>query len=88
MVLLIYGAAAILALTLLYCFHASWYWHVLSVVVALIIGMMPPDMIPVPMEWGMTRDILLGSLFTFLVIWGLGAPLFRRHHQAQAAHHA
>jgi hypothetical protein len=87
MVLLIYGAMAVLALVLLYWFHANWYWHALSVVVALIIGMMPPDMIPVPAAWGMTRDIILGSVFTFLVIWGLAAPLFRRHHQTQAAHH-
>ena len=87
MVLLIYGAVAVLALVLLYCFHVKWYWHALSVIVALLIGMMPPDMIPVPAAWGATRDIIVGSLFTFLMIWGLAAPLFRQHHQAQAAHH-
>ena len=86
MVFLIYGAMAVLALALLYFFHANWYWHVLSVVVALAIGMMPPNMIPVPAEWGATRDIILGSLFTFLVIWGIAAPLFRRHHSAQVTH--
>lgn len=86
MVFLIYGAAAVLALVLLYCFHAHWYWHVMSVVVALVIGMMPPDMIPVPAAWGTMRDIILGSIFTFLVIWGIAAPLFVRHHQAHATH--
>jgi len=86
MVLLIYGAMAILALALLYFFHANWYWHVLSVVAALGIGMMPPGMIPVPAEWGPARDIILGSLFTFLVIWGIATPLFRRHHQPQETH--
>ena len=88
MVLLIYGAMAILALVFLYCFHANWYWHVLSVVVALGIGMMPPDFIPVPATWGATRVIIIGSVFTFLVIWGIAAPLFVRHHQARTAHTA
>jgi hypothetical protein len=46
---------------------------------------MPPDMIPVPAAWGATRDITIGSIFTFLVVWGIGAPLFRRHHEAQHA---
>jgi hypothetical protein len=88
MVLMIYGAVAIVALALLYFFHASWYWHVLSVVVALIIGLMPPDMIPVPAAWGTTRDIILGCVFTFLVIWGIAAPLFHRHHKAHRELHA
>jgi hypothetical protein len=81
MVFLVYGAMAVLALVLLYFFHANWFWHVLSVLVALAIGMVPPEMIPVPAAWGATRDIILGALFTFLVIWGIAAPLFRRHHQ-------
>ena len=85
MVFLIYGGAAVLALVLLYCFHANWYWHVLSVALALAIGLMPPDMIPVPVAWGQTRDILLGAVFTFLVVWGIGAPLFRRYHQPEHA---
>jgi hypothetical protein len=85
MVFLIYGSAAVLALALLFFFHANWYWHVLSVGVALAIGLMPPEIIPVPAAWGATRDILVGAAFVFLVVWGIGAPLFRRHHQAQHA---
>jgi hypothetical protein len=85
MVFLVYGSAAVLALALLFFFHANWYWHVFSVGVALAIGLMPPAMIPVPATWGATRDILLGAVFVFLVVWGIGAPLFRRHHQAQHA---
>jgi hypothetical protein len=84
MVLLIYGAIAALTLVLLYCFHANWYWHLLSVAAGLALGFMPPDWIPVPASWGTTRDIVLGSLFTFLVVWGIAAPLFRRHHHAPA----
>ena len=83
MVFLIYGGATVLALALLYSFHANWYWHVVSVGLALVIGLMPPDMLPVPAAWGSTRDILVGAVFTFLVVWGFGASLFRRHHQAQ-----
>ena len=85
MVFLIYGGAAVLALALLYFFHANWYWHVLSVALALAIGLVPPNMIPVPAAWGPARDIMLGAIFTFLVIWGIGAPLFRRHHHPQHA---
>jgi hypothetical protein len=81
MVFLIYGSAAILAIALLYFFHANWYWHVISVGLALAIGAVPSDVIPMPAAWGPTRDILIGAIFTFLVIWGIGAPLFRRHHQ-------
>ena len=86
MVFLVYGTMAVLALVLLYCFHANWYWHVLSVLVAFAIGFMPPDVIPVPAAWGTTRDILLGAIFTFLVIWGIAAPFFRRHHHAEVTH--
>ena len=85
MVFLVYGSAAVLALALLFFFHANWYWHVLSVGVALAIGVMPPEIIPVPAAWGATRDILVGAVFVFLVVWGIGAPLFRHHHQAQHA---
>jgi hypothetical protein len=85
MVFLAYACAAALALALLYLFHAHWYWHVLSVVAALGIGVLPPDMIPVPATWGTLRDMIIGSAFLFLMVWGLGAPIFRRHHQTPHA---
>ena len=82
MVFLILAAQPSWSLALLYFFHANWYWHVMSVSLALVIGLIPPpDMIPVPAAWGTTRDLVVGAIFTFLVVWGLGAPLFRRHHQ-------
>jgi hypothetical protein len=80
MVFLIYGAAAALALLLLYFFHANWYWHALSVAAALAIGVLPPDAVPLPAAWGVTRDMIVGCIFVFLMAWGLCAPLFRRHH--------
>ena len=52
-----------------------------SVLTALAIGLVPPGMIPVPGTWGVARDITIGFVFIFLIVWGGGAPLFRRHHQ-------
>ena len=80
MVFLIYTGAALLALILLYFFPLHWYWHALSVAVALAIGVMPPEALPLPAAWGSTRDMIIGALFLFLMVWGLGAPLFRHHH--------
>ena len=85
MVFLTYGSAAALALVLLYFFHAHWYWHVVSVAAALAIGLVPPAMVPIPAAWGATRDLTIGFVFLFLIVWGLGAPLFRRHHQTPHA---
>jgi hypothetical protein len=85
MVILVYISAAALALLLLYFFTAHWYWHVLSVATGLGIGLVPPEMIPVPATWGATRDMIVGSAFIFLLMWGLCAPLFRHHHQTPHA---
>ena len=59
----------------------------LSVIAALAIGMMPADMIPVPASWGATRDMFVGAVFVFLMIWGIGSPLFLWHHHAHVTHH-
>jgi hypothetical protein len=72
---LAFGSAILLALALLYAFHARWYWHVLSILAALAIGLTPP-----PERWR-PPDLLVGSVFLFLFVWGLGAPLFRAHHR-------
>ncbi len=76
MVFLLYGLAVLAALLLLFFYRAHWYWHVLSVAIALAIGLAPPNWIPMPAAWGMTRDVVLGCVFLFLTIWGVGAPLF------------
>jgi hypothetical protein len=80
MIPLVYTSALLVALVLLYFFHARWYWHVLSVIVALTIGFLPPNLIPLPLAWGTTRDLIIGWVFVFLMAWGLCAPLFRRNH--------
>ena len=78
-VLLAYGGAALLALVLLYFARArSWYWHVLSVLVALVIGL-----VPIPPQFNDPQSsLIIGFVFTFLFFWGIGAPFFRRRTQA------
>ncbi|HZT28532.1 MAG TPA: hypothetical protein VFA33_01520 [Bryobacteraceae bacterium] len=81
-VVLSYGISLGLAVLLLYVFHArSWYWHMLSVMCALGLGLMPP-----PANWqGPTYDLSLGSLFVFLLVWGIGGMLmFKTHHEKHA----
>ena len=88
-VVLGYGLSVALALFLLYYVHLrSWFWHISSVVLALIIGL-----IPNPFGW--TRpavDLLIGALFVFLVVWGLGEFAFHsethHHHHHHRPHHA
>ncbi len=90
MVFLLYGAAMLAALLLLYFFHAHWYWHLLSVLAALAVGMAPPAWIPLPSAWGTARDLILGCTFFFLMVWGLGAPLFswaKGHRQSPDPHY-
>jgi hypothetical protein len=73
LVFLVYGLALVLALLVLYRLRArAWYWHALSIVLALAIGFMPP----VTALAGQLYDLLVGSLFTFLVCWGLGGVFF------------
>jgi hypothetical protein len=84
--ILLYAAIFAAALYLLYHFKAqAWYWHGLSIAAALGIGLMPA-----PVGWqGPTYDVLFGSVFLLLFIWGLGGFLTYgtrrpRHKQAQA----
>lgn len=75
-VLLAYGLAFGLALALLYALRSlHWYWHVLSVLIALFVGLMPPFG-----GWsGQRYDLLIGGLFVFFLIWGVGSPLLKLH---------
>jgi hypothetical protein len=75
LVAVVYGSALVLALALLYFFHAKWYWHALSAAGAFVVGLMPP----IEGAWR-PPDLLVGFVFVFLFVWGLGAPLFRAHH--------
>jgi hypothetical protein len=70
--ILLYAAILAVALYLLYHFKArAWYWHGLSVAAALGIGLTPP-----PPGWqGPQYDVLFGSTFLLLFVWGLGGFL-------------
>ncbi len=89
LVFAVYGVAALLALFLLYQFRAThWYLHVLSLVIALVVGL-----IPIPPEWHVpVIELMFGAIFLFFFAWGICAPLFpHRHHpggQRPRAHHA
>ena len=86
-VILAYGCSVGLALLLLYFVNIrAWAWHIASVALALFIGL-------IPNPFGLTRptvDLMIGSLFTFLVIWGLGEVAFHSetHHHHHPPHHA
>lgn len=83
LVFLSYMVAAGVALLLLYIMRArSWYWHVLSVLVGLVIGLVP---IPESLQ---TQEgtLAIGFVFTFLIVWGIAAPFFRRRAQPQEMH--
>ena len=80
----VYGFAAALALVFLYLFHARWYWHVLSVLLALAIGFSPP----LPGWDGPSRDLVYGFVVLFLLVWGLAEPFVHRFHRHGVPHHA
>ena len=73
-VFLVYGSSFVLALALLYLFHARWYWHILSVALALVVGLLrfPPEFRP--------PDLVVGFVFFLLLVWGIAAPLFAWKH--------
>jgi hypothetical protein len=83
LVVVVYSAALLLALALLYFFRAKWYWHVLSVIAAVAVGLAPPH------EAWQPPDLLVGFVFVFLFVWGIGAPFTKTfHRRSRVAHHA
>ncbi len=73
-----YAAALLVALWLLYRRHVAWYWHVLAVIVALVIGLIPT---PEAMVGNRVFDLVVGSLFVFLMAWGLGEIFMHGRHR-------
>jgi hypothetical protein len=50
-----------------------WYWHILSLLLSLGIGLTP-----IPAALNTPRgSMIIGSAFTFFLVWGVAAPLFR-----------
>ena len=68
--------ALALPIYLLYRFRSqAWYWHVLAVIVALVIGLMPGTALLQTLGGSM----LYGFVFVVLMLWGIGGLLpFRR----------
>jgi hypothetical protein len=77
LVVLCYGAAAVAALLLLYRFEPTrWIWHVLSLCLALAVGLVQlPERLSSP-----AGTLAVGSLFVLLFFWGAFAPFFRKYH--------
>ncbi len=83
LVAVVYGLCLALALALLYFFTVKWYWHALSLAAALGLGL-----VRLPADYQIP-DLLIGSVFLVLFVWGLGLPLFHHHHATHhRAHHA
>ncbi|HEY3442691.1 MAG TPA: hypothetical protein VGK29_18160 [Paludibaculum sp.] len=77
MVALAYTAAFAAAIFLLWRFsNIKWYWHLLAVVAAIGLGLMPP--LPVPIT--AVYDMIIGVVFLLLVVWGIGEPVFKVFH--------
>ncbi len=82
LVFLVYGFSLALAVYLLYRFHAkAWYWHTLSTAAAIGLGLVPMQSMPLPAGWAdkPVSSFVVGAVFTFLLVWGIGAPFFREH---------
>ena len=74
LVAVVYVAALVLALVLLFSFRVKWYWHVPSILAALAVGLVPP------MGSWWPPDLVVGFVFVLLLVWGIGGLLPRMHH--------
>jgi hypothetical protein len=85
LVALCYGSALVVSLALLWYFGVKhWYWHVFSFVLAIAIGLTPlPDAFNTPQ-----MTLVVGWVFLFLFVWGVGAPFFvLAHEHPHFGHH-
>jgi hypothetical protein len=79
---LVYLLAIGVPIFLLYLFRSqAWYWHLLAIVAALGIGL-----VPTPAEWKTAGlDVAFGFLFILLLVWGVGGlVVFRPHREKHA----
>jgi hypothetical protein len=74
--------AVLIPIYLLYRFRSqAWYWHLLAIIVALVIGNMPGTAL-LQTEGG---SLLYGFWFVILMVWGIGGLItYRRRREKQA----
>jgi hypothetical protein len=73
----IYALSFLIAVFLLWRFsHTRWYWHVGALILAFAVGLWPP---PAALR-GPVFDVVVGAIFVFLIVWGLGEGVFRILH--------
>ena len=79
---LVYLAAVVIPVYLLYRFHSqAWYWHVLAILAAMAVGL-----VPTPPEWKSRGfDLLFGFVLVWLMVWGIGGFLTARGHRERHA---
>jgi thiol:disulfide interchange protein len=71
-----------LPIYLLYRFRSqAWYWHVLAVILALVIGLMPGTALLQTLGGSM----LYGFVFVVLMLWGIGGLIPYRPRRAKHA---
>jgi hypothetical protein len=83
LVALCYGSATLLSLYLLWRFGVkSWWWHALSVCLAVALGVARlPAFFNNP-----EMTLAVGWVFILLLLWGIAAPLFvLAHHPGRWA---
>jgi hypothetical protein len=74
--------AVVVPIYLLYRFSSpAWYWHVLAMIVALVIGLMPGTAL-LQTEGG---SLLYGFAFIILMVWGIGGLIPHRPRHAKHA---
>lgn len=79
---LVYLLAMGIPIFLLYRYQSrAWYWHTLSIVAALAMGL-----VPIPSQYQKPEfDLLFGFVFILLMIWGAGGLILFRIHDTH--HH-
>ena len=78
-----YGSAAAVSLFALWHFGVKhWYWHLLSITAALVMGL-----VPLPEPWTQPEyTLVVGWVFTALFLWGIAAPVVAVLHHAPDMH--
>jgi len=80
--ILVYLAALAIPAWLLFYFGSEpWYWHALAVAFGLLMGFLPiPELFTQPIS-----DLVIGFVFVFLMVWGIGGLFTVRPHREKHA---